>query len=65
MYDSERVQVCNTIDDVEHPSPDILDSPLVFIRHEGVHEGSLELGKNEVAFFRPSQQLHDAGTLAL
>lgn len=66
VYDSKRVQICDTVNDLEHPSPDILDPPLVVIRHEGLHEGSLELGENDGAFFRPSQQMYDEGeTLAL
>lgn len=31
VYNSERVQIRDTIDDIEHPSLDILDPPLVRI----------------------------------
>ena len=35
VYDSERVQIRDTIDDIEHPSFDILDPSLTRIKHGG------------------------------
>ena len=59
VYDSEWVQIRDTIDDIEHPSFDILDPSLTRIKHGGGQKVSFESGKNKHPFFRPSQQLYD------
>ena len=62
VYNSERVQRRDTIDDIEHPSLGILDATLLRITQGGEVGGSLEFGKNKLPFFRPSQQLQASDT---
>ena len=61
VYNSERVQIRDTIDDIKHPSLDISDPSLVRIKHGGGQKVSFGSGKNKHPFFRPSQQLYDVG----
>jgi hypothetical protein len=52
--DSEGMQVCDAIDDVEHPAFDVLDPSLVLVEEDSDGEGSSKLWEHEKAIFRPT-----------